>query len=86
MVEKHFNISIAPVRSRGESLVLNKTHIPLSFYPRKSSRGISDIETPTFYRNDIAMRNPADMTDDKPIAVQSQSISVVSTDNRLVTF
>jgi hypothetical protein len=25
MVEKHFNISIAPVRSRGGSLVLNKS-------------------------------------------------------------
>jgi hypothetical protein len=24
MVEKHFNISIAPVRSRGGSLVINK--------------------------------------------------------------
>jgi hypothetical protein len=31
--------------------------------------------TPTFYQNDLALRNTADVTCGKPIAVSSQSIS-----------
>jgi hypothetical protein len=49
MTEKHFNNNIAPVRSRGGSLV-------------------SDIETPSFYKNDLALSNTADVTGGKPIA------------------
>jgi hypothetical protein len=43
-------------------------------------------ETPTFYQNYIAMRNSADVTGGKPIAIRSQSISVVSAFNPLVAF
>jgi hypothetical protein len=57
-------------------------------YPRRVSRVISNIrETPlrsTFYQNYLAMRNTADKTGGKPIAVRSQSISGMSAVNRLV--
>jgi hypothetical protein len=36
------------------------------------------LETPTFYQNDLATRNTADVTGGKPIAILSQSISGVS--------
>jgi hypothetical protein len=39
-----------------------------------------------FYENDISLRNIADVTGGKPIAVWSQSISGVSAINRLVAF
>jgi hypothetical protein len=46
------------------------TYIPLTLYPRRGSRGISDIApTPTFYQNYLAVRNTADVTGGKPIAV-----------------
>jgi hypothetical protein len=56
------------------------TYIPLTLYPRRGSRGILDIThpPPTFYQNYLAMRNTADVTGGKPIAVWSQSISTVS--------
>jgi hypothetical protein len=47
---------------------------------------IESYETPTFYQNYLAMRNTADGTGDKPIAVWSQSISGVSAINPLVAF
>jgi hypothetical protein len=42
--------------------------------------------TPTFYQNVIAVRNTADKTGGKPIAVWSQPISGVSAINPLVAF
>jgi hypothetical protein len=39
-----------------------------------------------FYQNYLAMRNTADVTDGKPIAVWSQSISGVNAFNPLVAF
>jgi hypothetical protein len=54
---------------------------PLTLYPRRYSS-----ETPTFYQNDLAMRNTAGLTGGKPIAVWSQSISCVSVVNTLVAF
>jgi hypothetical protein len=55
-----------------------KTYITLTLYPRRGSRGISDIFslTPTFYQNCSAMRNTGDSGE--PIAVWSQSISGVN--------
>jgi hypothetical protein len=43
-------------------------------------------ETPTFYQNELAVKNTADVTGGKPIAVLLQSISGVSAINPLVTF
>jgi hypothetical protein len=50
------------------------------YYYRYSS------ETPIFYQNDLAMRNTADATGDKPIAVLSQSISGLNAINPLIAF
>jgi hypothetical protein len=48
-------------------------------YLRGGSRGIRySFETPTFYQNLLAMKNTADFTGGKPIAVLLQSISGVS--------
>jgi hypothetical protein len=57
-------------------------YIPLTLYSRRSRRGISDIstKTPIFYQNYLAMRNTADMTGGKPIAVLT-----TTTDNRIAT-
>jgi hypothetical protein len=55
-------------------------NIPLTLYPRYSS------ETPTFYQNDLAVKNTADVTGGKPIAILLQSISGVSAINPLVAF
>jgi hypothetical protein len=46
------------------------TYIPLTLYPPRGSRGVSDI-TPraSFYQNYLAVRNTADVTVGKPIAV-----------------
>jgi hypothetical protein len=55
------------------------TYIPLTLYPRRGSRGIS--ETPTFYQNYLAMSNTAYVTGGKPIAVLLQSISGVNAIN-----
>jgi hypothetical protein len=44
------------------------------------------FETPTFYRNYLAIRNTADVAGGEPIAVWSQSISGVSAINTLVAF
>jgi hypothetical protein len=61
------------------------TYIPLTLYPRRGSRGISDIAPrPTFYQNYLAVRNTADVTGGKPIAVWSQSISGVNAINPIV--
>jgi hypothetical protein len=43
-------------------------------------------ETPTFYQNDLAVKNTTDVTGAKPIAVLLQSISGVSAINPLVAF
>jgi hypothetical protein len=60
------------------------TYIPLTLYPRRDSRGISDIPPrhPRFTK--IAMRNTVDVTGGKPLAVLLQSISGVSAINLLV--
>jgi hypothetical protein len=45
-------------------------YISLTRYPRRGSRGVSDIAPrPTFYQNYLAVRNTADVTGGKPIAV-----------------
>jgi hypothetical protein len=62
------------------------TYIPLTFYPRRGSRDISDITPPTFYQHKLAMKNTADVTVGKPIAVLLQSILGVSAINLLVAF
>jgi hypothetical protein len=43
-------------------------------------------ETPTFYQNYLAMRNTADVTCGKPIAVLLHSVSGVSAINPLVAY
>jgi hypothetical protein len=61
-------------------LVCNFTYIhryiPLTLYPQRGSRGLSDIcvETPTFCQSYLAVRNTADVTNGKPIAVWSIEI------------
>jgi hypothetical protein len=50
--------------------------------PKGQQRHLQDA--PTFYQNDLAMRNTADMTGDKRIAVWLQSISGII--NPLVAF
>jgi hypothetical protein len=64
------------------------TYIPLTLYPRRGSRDISDIlpRHPHFTKIDSAIRNTADVTGGKPIAVLLQSISGVGAINPLVTF
>jgi hypothetical protein len=68
-------------------LVHTSIPIPLTLYPRRGSRGISDIPPrhPRFTKK-LAMRNTADVTDGKLIAVLLQSISGVSVINPLVAF
>jgi hypothetical protein len=61
--------------------VLNYTYIPLTLYPRRGSRGISE-----FYQYLLAMRNTADATSGKPIAALFQFISGESTINPIVAF
>jgi hypothetical protein len=58
------------------------TYIPLTFDPRRGSRGVLDIPP----RHTLAMRSTADVTGGKPIAVLLQSISGVSAINPLVVF
>jgi hypothetical protein len=61
------------------------TYIPLTLYPRRGSRGISDIAPrPTFYQNYLAVRNSADVTGGRPNAVWSQFISGVNAINPIV--
>jgi hypothetical protein len=71
--------------------MLNKyihTYIPLTLYPRRGSRSIPDIPPrhARFTKKLLAMRNTADVTGGKPIAVLLLSISGVSDINHLVTF
>jgi hypothetical protein len=56
------------------------TNIPLTLYARRGGRSISDIPPrhPHFTKIILAMRNTADVTGGKPIAVLLQSISGVS--------
>jgi hypothetical protein len=57
------------------------TYISLTLYPRRGSRGISDIPPRRLRFTNLAMRNTADVTGGKSIAVWSQSISGVSAVN-----
>jgi hypothetical protein len=58
---------------------MNYTYIPLTLYPRRSSKGISYIlpSRPRFIKI-LAMSNTANVTGGKPIAALLQSISGVS--------
>jgi hypothetical protein len=59
-----FNLNYLAINQR-------HTYIPLTLYPRRGSRGILDIFTrrPRFTIIALAMRNTADVTGSKPIAV-----------------
>jgi hypothetical protein len=60
------------------------TYIPLTLYPRRGSRGVSDIFPDAHVLLKLlAMRNTADVIGGKPIAVLLQSISSVSAINPL---
>jgi hypothetical protein len=61
------------------------TYIPLTLYPRRASRGISD-NPPRRPRFTKIIYLTADVTGGKPIAVRSQSISGVNAINPLVAF
>jgi hypothetical protein len=59
----------------------------LALFPKgKHSYLWYSYETPTIYQNDLALRNIADVTSGKPIAVWSQLISGVSAVNPVVSF
>jgi hypothetical protein len=63
------------------SLGIHITYTPFTLYPRRGSKGISDIPPRRFYPDDSAMgtspvRNTADVIDDKPIG--SDLIGVLS--------
>jgi hypothetical protein len=61
--------------------------IPLTLYPRKGSRGISEFsQRHPRYTKIIALKNIVDVTGGKLIAVWSQSISGVIAIYPLVTF
>jgi hypothetical protein len=47
--------------------LIKLTYIPLTLYPRRDSKYITDI--PPRRQNDLAMRNTADVTGGKSIAV-----------------
>jgi hypothetical protein len=66
------------------SVTILKTYIPLTLYLRRGSRGISNI--PSRHPRFTKMRNTADVTGAKPIAVLLQSISGVSAVMHLVAF
>jgi hypothetical protein len=68
-------------------IIIIHTYIPLTLYPRRGSRGISNIP-PRHPRFTIIslLRNTADVTGGKPIAVLLQFISDVSAINPLVAF
>jgi hypothetical protein len=74
-------------KERASFLKIN-TYIPLTLYPRRGSRGISNIPPrhPRLTKKKLAMRNTADVTGGNPIAVLLQSISGVSAINPLVAF
>jgi hypothetical protein len=58
----------------------------LTLDPRKQRRLKYSSETPTFYQNYLAMRNTADVTGGKAIAVWLQSITGGDAFNPLVAF
>jgi hypothetical protein len=63
---------------------IHTTHAPS---PKGQQRYLKySSETPTLYQNQSAMKNTADVTGGKPIAVSLQSISGVSAINPLVAF
>jgi hypothetical protein len=62
-----------------------------TYHPRFIPEGVAEtsqrfLRDTHFHQNCLAMRNLADVTGGKPIAVQSQSISDVSAVNSLVAF
>jgi hypothetical protein len=57
----------------------------LRFMPEAEASQIF-LKTPTFYQNYLAIRDTADVTGGKPIAVWSQSLSGVSAINHLHAF
>jgi hypothetical protein len=62
------------------------TYTPLTLYSRRGSRDRYSSETPTAYQNYLAVRNTADSTGGKLIAVLLQSILGVSAIYPLVAF
>jgi hypothetical protein len=67
-------------------IVLISIHTYHSRFIPEYQRQLRSTKTPTFYQNDLAMINTADVTDGKPIAARSQSISGVNAVNSLVAF
>jgi hypothetical protein len=72
------------VRSLFQAFV--PTYVPYSLYPRRDRRHIPDPPRCLILPKDLAMRNTADVTSGKPIAVRLKSISGVSAINPLVAF
>jgi hypothetical protein len=66
--------------------ILILTYIPLTVYPRKIAEVSQIFLRVTHVLPKLAMKNTADVTGGKPIAVLLQSISGVSALNSLVTF
>jgi hypothetical protein len=66
--------------------IVSLTQLLHTYHSRFIPEGVAEVsryssETHTFYQNLIAMRNTADVTGGKPIAVVLQSISGVSAIN-----
>jgi hypothetical protein len=67
-----------------DTYIVHTTH---AWFPMGQKRYLRySSKTPTFYQNDLAIRNTAGMTCGKPIIVWSQSISGGSAINSLVAF
>jgi hypothetical protein len=64
---------------------MNRYILP-TIYPRRASRGISDVSPATLYKNYWAKKDTAYVAGGIPIAVWSQSISGISVINPLVAF
>jgi hypothetical protein len=77
--------SFSKVRILRLFLFVYHTYIPLTLYSRRRSRDILEIPRSSRF-TELAMRNTADVTGGKPIAVRSQSISGVNAINLLVVF
>jgi hypothetical protein len=62
------------------------SHTPLTLYPLRGSRNISNILAETFYQNVVTMRNTVNVTGGKPVALWLQSISGARAINPIVAF
>jgi hypothetical protein len=69
------------------NLKFHYIHTTHALSPKGQQRHLRhSSETPTFYQNQLAIRNTADVTGGNPIPVLLQSISGVSAINPLVAF